>query len=268
MSIYAEIADAKSKNREFTVVTVVETSGSTAREPGAMMICYPDGSISGTVGGGTVEQQAIVDALAALHSGTSMLRQYEIVAGGPKGDTLAGTVRCFLQPHRVSERLFLFGAGHVAQELVPLAKLCGFYVTVIDPRKALANTRGAEAADAFLLEDYSVMDTMAFDRDCYIMIGTYDHGIDGELLGKALNTDAGYVGMLGGKPKIRAIFQRLEAAGMPRARLLKAHTPAGLDIGGSSPAQIALSIAAELMAVREGRDGGFSSAKRVESEFF
>ena len=264
MSIYADIAKAEGENRAFAVVTVVATTGSTAREPGAMMLVFPDGSICGTVGGGIVEHGAKADAKDCIRSGKPLLKEYEIVAGGLKGDTLGGTVTCFIQPRRAAARLYLLGAGHVAQELIPLAKLAGFHVTVIDPREPLSRTEKAKAADEFLLADYSVIDTMTFDSGCYFMIGTYDHAIDGELLGKALRTGAKYVGMLGGKPKIRAIFKRLREEGMDDAMLANAHTPAGLDIGGETPAQIALSIAAELLAVSEGREGGFCCARMRE----
>lgn len=264
MSIYADIAKAESENREFAVVTVVATTGSTAREAGAMMLVFPDGSISGTVGGGIVEHQAKADAKNCISSGNTLLKEYVIVAGGPKGDTLGGTVTCFIRPQKAANRLYLLGAGHVAQELIPLAKLAGFYVTVIDPRESLSKTEKAKAADEFILADYDVIDTMHFEPGCYFMIGTFDHAIDGALLGKALRTEARYVGMLGGKPKIRAIFNKLRAEGMEESMLEKAHTPAGLDIGGQTPAQIALSIAAELLAVSEGREGGFCCARMKE----
>lgn len=264
MSIYSEIAKAESENREFAVVTVVATSGSTAREAGTMMLVYPDGSITGTVGGGIVERQAKLDAKESIQSGKPLLKDYEIVAGGPKGDTLGGTVTCFIQPHKAANRLYLLGAGHVAQELIPLAKLAGFHVTVIDPRESLSKTEKAKAADEFILADFDSIHTMPFDPGCYFMIGTYDHAIDGELLGKALRTEARYVGMLGGKPKIKAIFQKLRAEGMDDAMLDRAHTPAGLDIGGQTPAQIALSIAAELLAVSEGKEGGFCCKRMKE----
>lgn len=264
MSIYSEIAKAESENREFAVVTVVATSGSTAREAGTMMLVYPDGSITGTVGGGIVERQAKLDAKESIQSGKPLLKDYEIVAGGPKGDTLGGIVTCFVQPHKAANRLYLFGAGHVAQELIPLAKLAGFHVTVIDPRESLSKTEKAKAADEFILADFDSIHAMPFDPGCYFMIGTYDHAIDGELLGKALRTEAKYVGMLGGKPKIKAIFQKLRAEGMDDAMLDRAHTPAGLDIGGQTPAQIALSIAAELLAVSEGKEGGFCCKRMKE----
>ena len=265
MSVYADIAKAESENREFSVVTVVATSGSTAREAGAMMLVYPDGSISGTVGGGILERQAKIDAKDCIRTGKPLLKEYEIVAGDPKGDTVGGKVTCFLQPHKAANKLYLLGAGHVAQELIPLAKLAGFYVTVIDPRESLSKTGRAGEADEFILAEYSVIDTMDFDPGCYFMIGTYDHAIDGELLGKALRTDAKYVGMLGGKPKIRAIFKKLREEGLDDTVLKKAHTPAGLDIGGQTPAQIALSVAAELLAVSEGKDGGFCCIPVLES---
>lgn len=262
MSIYSDIARAESENREFAVVTVVSTTGSTAREAGAMMLVFPDGSISGTVGGGIVEHGAKADAKECILSGRPLLKEYEIVAGGPKGDTLAGTVQCFIQPHGAAERLYLFGAGHVAQELIPLAKLAGFHVTVIDPRESLSKTEKAMLADEFIVADYNIIETMHFNEASYFMIGTYDHAIDGELLGKALRTGAKYVGMLGGKPKIQAIFKKLRAEGLSEELLASAHTPAGLDIGGQTPAQIALSVAAELLAVSEGRSGGFSRDRK------
>ena len=269
MSIYSEIAKAESENKEFAVVTVVATAGSTAREAGTMMLVYPDGSIVGTVGGGIVEHEAKADARECIQSGKTLLKEYEIIAGGPKGDTLAGTVTCFLQPHRAAEHLILLGAGHVAQELIPLAKLAGFHVTVIDPRESLSKTEKAKAADEFILAGFDSVQSSQFAPGCYFMIGTYDHAIDGELLGKVLQAEPKYVGMLGGKPKIKAIFKKLRAEGISEELLQSAFTPAGLDIGGQTPAQIALSVTAELLAVSNGKSGGFCRnlmAEQLRSE--
>ena len=261
MSIISALARSESENREFALVTVVATTGSTARSAGTKMLVYPDGSIEGTVGGGIVEHESKIDARAAMETGTPLLKEYEITAGGPKGDTLAGTVTCFIEPFLPADRLYLLGAGHVAQEIIPVAKLAGFHVTVIDPRESLSKTEKAALADRFLLQEYDSIDNMPIPKGSYFMLGTYDHGIDGELLGKVLRRGAAYVGMLGGKPKIRAIFKSLREQGFTEEELEAAHTPAGLDIGAEDPAQIAISVVAEMLAVKNGCKGGFCRDK-------
>ena len=261
MSITASLARNEGENREYALVTVVATTGSTARSAGTKMIVYPDGSIEGAVGGGIVEHEAKIDARAAMESGAPLLKEYEITAGGPKGDTLAGTVTCFIEPFVPSARLYLLGAGHVAQEIIPVAKLAGFHVTVIDPREGLSKTEKAAMADRFILAEYDSIDTMTIPAGSYFMLGTYDHGIDGQLLARVLRRGAAYVGMLGGKPKIRAIFKSLREQGYTEEELSAAHTPAGLDIGAEDPAQIAISVVAEMLAVKNGCKGGFCREK-------
>ena len=254
MSITAELARAESENKEFAHVLVVDVKGAASREPGAEMIVYSDGTTSGTVGGGIVELNAKSDALQSLTDGIPMLREYKIA----DEDRICGVVSCFIRPRVAAKKLFLFGAGHVAQEIVPIAKAVGFYVTVIDPREELSKTEKIRLADRVIVDEYDVFDDTELDEKSYVFVGTFDHAIDGRVLGKALRSNALYVGMLGGKPKIEKIFANLHAEGISEEILSKAHTPIGLDIGGREPSEIAVSVVAEMIAVGNGRSGGFS----------
>lgn len=163
-----------------------------------------------------------------------------------------GDIRVAIDPIRKRETLFCFGAGHVALPTAHVAALAGFRVVVIDDRAEFANAeRFPEADEIRIIDDYnSAMKGLTIDVDSYIVIVTRGHAFDRVVLEQALQTKAGYIGMISSKRKRDTIYQALIAQGVREEELSRVHSPIGLPIGGETPSEISISIVAELISER------------------
>lgn len=163
-----------------------------------------------------------------------------------------GDIRVVIDPIRKREKLFCFGAGHVALPTAHVAALAGFRVVVIDDRAEFANAeRFPEADEIRIIDDYnSAMEGLTIDVDSYIVIVTRGHAFDRVVLEQALQTKAGYIGMISSKRKRDTIYQALIAQGVREEELSRVHSPIGLPIGGETPSEISISIVAELISER------------------
>ena len=233
MEFYEQLLKAKRENRLYATATVVQTEGDTPRKAGAKMLVLADGTITGSVGGGTVEKQTIADCMKAMKTGEPLLKTYSAVSPEIKerGMVCGGNMTVFIEPGERLPYLYLCGCGHVAQAVLPLAKSLGWYVVGIDAR------------------DVEQLDFVP--GSAYIAC-SFSHKTDGDILNVILSKEPGYVGMLGGRPKIRALFSRLKENGWPEEVLERIHAPIGLDIGGQRPAEIAVSILAEILGAKNG----------------
>ena len=273
MDIYKEMLKAYDEGRDTALITIVDTTGTTPRRPGTKMLCYDDGSIIGTIGGGAVERQAIKDALECINNKASILKGYTAAAAeiAQSGMTCGADVTVFIESCISRLRLYLFGAGHVAGAIIPLAKSLGFHTTVIDPREPADIKNIIEQAHVFVkINDYSEVGKLDIPPGGHVIIGTHAHHYDGMVLEAALSMQAAYIGMLAGKPKIKALYGRLLDNGVEQSVLNNVYAPIGLDIGGETPSDIAVSVMAEILAVHNGRKGGFYRdivrAEMVEEE--
>ena len=255
-----EQADSLRAGKEYAVVTIVEAD-QLARTNGKMIV-YADGSISGTVGGGMWEQAARADALEALKNGKNLVKTYTFAEEFQKaGFRHDGRMTAFIEVFRdESLQLVVVGGGHVGNAVIRAAKMVGFTTTLVDTRDREIIGDSIDLADRFVkvpsFEDVAKAD---LPREPYYVISTYGHMVDGAALGAVLSRkDARYVGMLGGRKKITAIYEKLEAAGFDRAQLEAVHSPIGLDLGGETPEELSIGIVAEIMAVKNGRSGLFS----------
>jgi len=149
--------------------------------------------------------------------------------------------------------LIVLGGGHVSREIVPLAKRVHFRVVVVDDRPMFANKANFPDADEVVVAEFAdVFAHLPVDSQTFVLIVTRGHLHDELLLEHALQSTAGYVGMIGSKAKIRSIYGRLRAGGMTEERLAFVHAPVGVAIGARLPEEIAISVVAELVAVRNG----------------
>lgn len=166
--------------------------------------------------------------------------------------TGAGEVRYFVQPMGLPDTVFIFGAGHIAQALAPLCRFADFKTVIIDDRADFACRERFPEADGILVpasfeESFNGIET---GPDSYVVIVTRGHAHDRTVLARALRTGAGYIGMIGSRRKRDAIYQALLSEGVTRDDLARVHCPIGLTIGAKTPEEIAISIVAELIAVR------------------
>ena len=161
----------------------------------------------------------------------------------------------FIEPIEGTPTLCLFGAGHVAQPLARMAKMAGFRVEVADDRAKFANTGRFPDADLVLVEDFAAaVEKMTIGPNTYAVVVTRGHKGDAETLQAVLGRGLRFVGLLGSVPKMVHIFSGLEDKGVSPERLAEVHTPVGLEIGALTPEEIAVSILAEMIAVRRGVD--------------
>jgi len=156
-----------------------------------------------------------------------------------------------LEPIFSEPILYIFGAGHVSEQIAPLAKKVHFKVVVIDDREMFANRNRFPEADEVIVSEFEkCFDQLNIDDSSYIVIVTRGHLYDGFVLEQAIQTKAHYIGMIGSKKKIRTLYQNLMEKGITKETLDQVYAPIGIDINSETPEEIAVSIVAELIKVR------------------
>ena len=162
-------------------------------------------------------------------------------------------MRVFLEKHGAAARLFVFGAGHVAQELAVLADHVGFHVEVIDERAQWAKPERFGSIKLTVRDPAAVAKELAGGADCYFCITTHDHPLDQACLEALLPKPSAYVGVIGSRRKAERFKMRLKSQGFGDAQLQRIHSPMGVSIAALTPAEIAVSIVGELIATRRNR---------------
>lgn len=237
--------------RAAALVTVVGVEGSAPRASGARMLVYADGTIVGTVGGGTWEHRLIEVAVRAIPAGRPVRFQAHLTRD--LGMCCGGAMDALIEPLSTQERLHLFGAGHVAHALAPIALSLGFQVTVYDDRDDWLTPERFPGCEHVCADPRRKLPALG-PRDAVVLV-THSHALDQDLLQSLLAEPFGYLGMIGSRAKVARFFVRLRAAGVDPSLFSKVCAPIGLELGGRTPAEIAVSIAAELIRVRHGQAG-------------
>jgi len=162
-------------------------------------------------------------------------------------------MKIFFERVRGAERLVVFGGGHIGRALVETASRVGFEVTVIDQREEWARRERFPSASQVVNEEPEVaLPELLIDESTYAVVVTHDHPLDQALVKALLGSRAGFVGLVASRTKRNKFVMRLRAQGMSEERLSRLRSPLGLDLGAVTPEEIALSITAELVAVRRG----------------
>ena len=250
--IYQEIVRIKAEGKEAALVTVVLATGSTPREEGAKMLVRADGSILGTIGGGSLEAQVIEEAVKVIKQGKPKRLHFALTAKEAEevGMVCGGELEVFIEPILTPPTLYLFGGGHISLPLAKVGKLLGFKIVVIDDRAEFANADRFPETDIVLTGDFSKsFPKLKMDKSSYIVIVTRGHQHDELVLEWAVGTSAKYVGMIGSKTKVKTIFSHLLAKGITNQQLDRVHAPIGLEINAQTPEEIAISILAEIVKV-------------------
>jgi xanthine dehydrogenase accessory factor len=253
MDIYEEIVKLRREGRRGAVATIVNVRGSVPSFETAKMLVRDDGSIVGTIGGGCVEADVWQAARQVMEEEKPRTLTFNLNQN-PKYDTglvCGGTLDVFIEPVLPRALLYVFGAGHVSVNLYKVALNAGFDAIVVDDREAYANRERFPEAQQLIAEDFDqAMAKLSPTESAYIVIVTRGHRDDMRVLRWAVQTKARYVGMIGSKRKTIAIFRELEREGLSATLFERVHAPIGLDIGAITPEEIAISITAELIAVR------------------
>ena len=166
--------------------------------------------------------------------------------------------RFFVLPINLPEVVFIFGAGHISQDLAPFCRTAGFYPVVVDDRKDFANPQlFPDAGEVMVVDSFSgCFDRIDVDEKSFVVVVTRGHSHDREVVSQALKTPAKYIGMIGSRRKRDGIYMTLRKEGFKEVDLKRIYSPIGLNIGAQTPAEIAVSIVAELIAVRQGQNQG------------
>lgn len=255
LDIYRALVEAAGRGEAAALVTVVATSGSTPQRVGAKMIVFADGRIAGTIGGGCYEHDAAIKAREALKTGRPELLHYTLAdeLAAETGLVCGGQMEVYVEPLRQPARLFIAGAGHVSVELARLAAAVDFAVTVVDNRERFANRDRFPAADVVVDGIPAWFAARDLPPDGYFVVVTRGHRQDLETVRALIDRPWRYLGLIGSRAKVLKVFDALAAEGAPREWLAALHAPIGLDLGAVTPAEIAVSIVAELVAARSGR---------------
>lgn len=247
--IYEQILHIIENGEKAVLVTVTEVKGSSPRHSGSKMIVYQDGSIHGTIGGGKIEAQAIKEALAVRQNGSIRKKIYNLTE--KDGMLCGGQAEVMFEPIGNEEKLLIFGAGHIGQALAPMAKMIGLQVTILDNREEFATKERFPSIGQILSGEYSdIASQVSFNENTYIVIVTHGHVHDEEVLEYCIRQPFKYIGMIGSRNKSRTVLKHLQDKGIEQELLNQVYTPIGLNIGAETPAEIAISILSELIAVR------------------
>lgn len=263
--VYEALVAYRRAQTPCALCTVIEAAGSSPRKAGAHMLVIPSlGSpdqppaIIGTIGGGAIEHEVITEALNALRDGIPKTVARHLTQ--ELGMCCGGRMAVFIEPQCYAPPLWLFGAGHVAAPLSQVAALAGFSVTVIDARPDQAHPARFPAAHQVLCEPpLLALDHLLRDRDpsqVFALVLTHDHALDEAIVSRLLPLPLRYLGVIGSIRKREKFKQRLRADGAADADIDRLRAPIGLNIGAITPAEIAVSVVAELILTRRASGDG------------
>jgi len=252
IDIYEEVSRLKAEGKEAALVTLIAASGSTPRGEGAKMMVMEDGSIKGTIGGGSVEREVIQAAREVLRKGKPERFKYELKKPDQGvGMICGGDMEVFIEPVLQTPTLFIFGGGHIAHALSQMAAIVGFKIIVIDDRPGFAvGERFPDAEKTLTVPFKDSFNELKIEKGSYIVIVTYGHKNDQIVLEGALKTPARYIGMIGSKTKNKAVYDNLKSLGVKDEELSSIFAPIGLPIHAHTPEEIAVSILAQMIQVK------------------
>jgi len=254
--VFAAVADALERGEPAALVTIVSATGTTPQRVGAKMLVFGDGRIVGTIGGGCYENDAFGKAREAIASRAPQLVHYELSDDFAQetGLICGGQMDVYIEPIEPSPELYIIGGGHVGFHLARVAHEVGFRVHVIDDREKFANAERFPTAVEVIVDDIpSWIARVSLPAHAYAVIVTRGHTNDLEALRALAPRELRYLGLIGSRAKVARIYDALVADRIPAGTLKRVNAPIGLDIGAVTPQEIAVSILAELIAVKHGK---------------
>jgi len=253
MDLFEEIVRLRRSGRKSALATIIRVNGSIPSYPGARMLIRDDGSIAGTIGGGCVEAEVWQAAREAMETGKTKILSFSLAedAAYDNGLICGGQLEIYIEPLDPLPRACIFGAGHISRSLSRLCAMLGFSVAVIDDRESYANRERFPEADEVIAGNYEeIFPKLDIHSGCYLIIVTRGHRDDMRVLRWAVTTPAGYIAMIGSRRKVISVVRELQKEGLAPELFERVHAPMGLDIGAVTPEEIAVSVAAEMIAVR------------------
>ena len=247
LQIFKEITRIIESRETAAHALVTETTGSSPRKAGAKMVVYPDGRVFGSIGGGRIEAETIEAALVSMTDGQPRTLRFSLTE--QNGFVCGGSVDIYVEPIVLAPRLLIVGAGHIGRALANCSQNAGYDVVIIDPYgdhspSPASQLKQTRATFSQVFEGFEIN-----DETC-LLIATRSHEDDFIVVEQALRTEAGYIGLLGSKRKKAVLLNLMEQKGFNGDDIERIVTPVGLDIAAQTPAEIAVSITAQLIQFR------------------
>lgn len=266
MDVLEEVVRLRRLGQRCALATIVQSTGSIPSYTSAKLLVRDDGSIAGTIGGGCVEAEVWNAAREAMESGKPRRLTFSLSqdAAYDNGLICGGQLEVFIEPVEPQPRAVIFGAGHISKGLCQVASLAGFRTVVVDNRDAFANRERFPLADEVHAAEYEeIFPKLEVNSSTYLVIVTRGHKDDMRVLRWAVTTPARYIGMIGSRRKALAVAKELEKEGIPREAFERVSSPMGLDIAAQSPEEIAVSVMAEIIAVRRNAASGWRDVRKT-----
>lgn len=255
--IFLAVADLKLKQQSGALCTIIQSSGSTPRHAGSKMLVYEDGHFIGTVGGGEIENRVINEAVESLKGGKPRLLTYNMV-NPEHGDpgVCGGEVKIYVEPILPEPVLLLIGSGHVGKAVIHLAKWLGFRVAVSDDRAEFCSPESLPEADEYYpCPIKELPEKMRFTPQTIVILTTRGADVDVDGLPSLCRQPFAYMGVIGSRRRWAVTHKALIEQGVSEDCLSRIHSPVGLEIHAETPQEIAVSILAEVLMVRNAATG-------------
>jgi xanthine dehydrogenase accessory factor len=227
---------------------VTGSTGSTPRKAGSKMLVYQDGSIKGTIGGGSIEFQAIKDAREIIACGAPFSKTFNLE------DDLkmkcGGTMEVYFEAIGCLPKLYIFGGGHIGKAVAGYAPGLGFRPYIIDQREDIFDSWNIPGVETKTGDYLQLIDSMIFDSNTYVVIVTPQHEFDEKVLFACIPRKYAYLGMIGSKRKVGEIRKKAQENNISTDLLEKIDMPIGIPFAAETPAEIAISIVAKLIDVK------------------
>ncbi len=258
--VYEHIIEAVRKNEKGAVLTIIRIEGSSPGRLGDKMLVLASGENFGTIGGGRAEYEAIKEVQSNWKRRDIWRRHYDLDEKG--GMLCGGSMEVLFEPIGSRDRLVVFGGGHVGRVLSQLANQSGFWTVVVDNRQEFANKETLPHAHQTIFAPYAqALKQVELDDETYVVVVTNSHAYDELVLKHCARLNLAYLGAIGSETKTGKILSDLKEAGVTREAIEKINMPIGLNIGAQTPFEIAVSIMAEIIAVKYGADVSAVSMK-------
>lgn len=252
-NIYDSIHQAMKNSEQTALCTIVSTKGSTPLKTGSKMLVYSSGKIVNTIGGGSLEKNVIDDALNVINAQQAKLIKYDLLKQLEM--CCGGSVEIFIEPIINKKKLLIFGAGHIGSSLANYAKDFNFDISIIDNRKEFIDQLQIENVVKNHLHHTQFLNTYSFSENTFIVICTYKHSYDREVLAQCITQKVGYIGMIGSKRKVLVTKKMFLEKNMASQNQLDfVDMPMGVDINAHTHQEIAISILAKLIQVHNKKD--------------
>ena len=246
------LQEFKIKKKPVALVTVTKILGSAPCKVASKMIVTHQKQIYGTIGGGKLEFQVINEAVIAIHD--NKIKEFSYTLGPEFEQCCGGKVELIIEPMNQSPELFLFGAGHIGLELCTVLKDTPFNITLLDTRENWLNNIEIDKTIFYSAIEFDhYKQAINWGPNCYVVIMTHDHKLDFEITALAVHSQTKYIGLIGSKTKKNKFNNLLIKELNFEAGITPVHCPIGLDLGGGSPKEIAISVASQLLKVYYGK---------------